>query len=110
MLDNGDDLRPSTRVLEVALSPGEATVAWSIDLGLYAPILGDVHRLNNNQTLVAVGQVTDGDAQILHLGASGEVQAKLSFGDEWAVNRVAVVSTMPFGAILDHALAGDLGI
>jgi hypothetical protein len=110
MVDNGDDTRPSSRALEIALSDGEATVAWSADLGVYTPILGDIHRLTSGVTLIGLGQVTSGDSQILHLDSSGQTQSKLTIGDSWEVNRVETVTTMPFGAILDHALAWDLGI
>jgi hypothetical protein len=110
MVDNGDDTRPSSRALEIALSDGQATVVWSADLGVYSPILGDVHRLTSGVTLIGLGQVTSGDSQILHLDSSGQTQSKLTIGDSWEVNRVETVKTMPFGAILDHALAWDLGI
>jgi hypothetical protein len=70
----GDDGVDESRVLEYALDPAKPTaeVIWEHRLGVYSPVLGDVQRLENGDTMI----VASLSGQIARVTADGETTWK----------------------------------
>jgi len=103
LFDNGNDERPWSRLLELAIDPVErrAQVAWSYrpDPDIFGWSWGDADRLPNGNTLGVFGHVDD-DARIHEVDTSGELLWDLVIPQSWGTYRAERVASPPVGWVV----------